>query len=403
MDLLETLKKLSETISGDNSNPKRDSLSTKVVWKIVEKEDTILLLLPNIQSYFTIHHECILQEFRETITELMQIKPKYIVAYICNLEEYTKEMIHEYEKIYSVEFQWLSSFDLLQKEEYMEYHHPSKVYLFKGDIKSLYHTSKLFTKVILDVLDYPKEVIDIIQEEGIPIHYGKCFLEEIINVKIYLNKLMTSVRFRPGTREESNDFDMSLILGKITASIPSIEYLIYNSLKRNQCSLLFSCNPEVSKNIPSYKKDTRSRIPMVDYQHEILDIDVIHELIGRIQRLSTNHNTHVFIGSFSFENKEARELWEKNIELFEGVSIFDPFAYDCLIGDFQITSIKNKYRLTKEPLQMLDMFFTGITDPIHHQSPLKEEYTEEDEYNYHEEEEDPIEEDGNDENDDECC
>lgn len=369
MDFLEKLKQLAE-----GGGSKKDPLRTRIVWNIVEKGDRLLLLLPNLTDIDSIDNEEIFQEYRETLHEILLSKPTYVVAYIPGLS-YTNQTIHLYEKIYGVEIQWLPDLSLLKNNQFMEYHR-GQMYLLKQDLLMSEIDTSYTTKAILDVLEYDKEIVQYLQDCTIPLHYGKCFLEEVVNINIYMNKLVNRIQ---NALEDGvdNAYDISFIIGKTQIPFVELYQMIMNTLKTNQCSLIFSCQTEVTKKLPTLRKETKTRIPLVDYDHEELDIDMVHDLVGRLQRISSRYTTHIFIGTFSFDTKETKDLWYKHVEALENISIFDVAAYDTLLKDVKKEK-KHMYRLSKEVPTMVRMFLESDTDPLG--KDTKEEYEEDEDY-----------------------
>ena len=381
MDFLEKLKQLAEGGLGG----KRDPLRTRIVWNIVDKKDRILLLLPNVTNISVIENEELFQQYRETLQEIFVAKPTYVLVYTPGLT-YTNEVIHLYEKIYGVEIQWLSDLTLLKNDRFME-HHRGQVYFLKQDLFMSELDRSYVDKAILDVLNFDKDLIHYLQECTIPLHYGKCFLEEVVNVNIYMNKLINRIQnaLENGT---DNSYDVTFVIGKTTLPFEEMYQMIMNTLKTNQCSMIFSCQETLTKKLPSIQKETKTRIPMIDYDQEELDIDMMHDLIGRLQRISSRYTTHLFIGEFTFASKEVKDIWYKHLESLENISIFDIQAYDSLLKDIK-GDAKHMYRLSKEVPSMLRMFLDGETDPLGKNTTEGEQ-----------EEDEPYDEDYH---EDDCC
>lgn len=379
MDLLEKLKELAENGSG----PRKEPVRTKVVWNVVEKGDKVLLLLPNIQMYTGVDNEQIFQEFRETITAILAAKPSYVLLYVSGID-HTHELLQFYETVYGTEIQWLSDIRLLHNEQFMEYHSTTKLYFLKEHLLDI-DIEAYISRVILDVLDYDHDILSYIQDTDLPIHYGKCFMEEVVNIQVYLNKLIT--RINSCLSESSHqEYDVSFIIGKTSSPWKILQDVLVKTCKQNQCTLLFSCHPEVSKHLPEMKKELKlGKIPLVDYETEVLDIDMIHDLVGRLQRVSTKYTTHVFIGAFSFETKEVLEVWKKHTDTLQTHSIFDVDAYDSLLAHLSPQE-KQTFRISKEPIPMLEMFLSGSTDPLE-KNKRDPSYEEEEPETYWDEEE----------------
>ena len=376
MDFLEKLKQLAE---GGGMGGKKVPLPirTKIVWNIIEKDDTILLLLPNITTIQSIENEELFQEFRETIQEIRLAKPRYIVACVNGID-FRNDIIQLYEQVYGVEMQWLSNLQLLKNPQFMEYHNAKTIYLLKEDLVISEPDNSHFKKAILDVLDFDKDAISYLQKIQIPLHYGKCFLEEIVNVNIYMNKLMERIQSSLESVSD-NSYDVTFIIGKTNLPFQKIYNMIMETFKTNQCSMVFSCNNELTKNLSTIQKETKTKVPLVEYDNSVIDIDIVHDLVGRLQRISSRFTTHVFIGEFSFDSKEVKETWYKHLEYLENVSIYDANAYHSLLKDIKGDN-KNKFRLSKEVLSMIDMFLCGNTDPLgKKEEGYDEEYDEEDE------------------------
>jgi len=342
---------------------KKEAIHTKVVWNVMDDDDKILLILPDIRPYHPIENETILQQFRLTIHEILDKKPIHTVLYIDVPNPLTDHCLRQLEGLLGTELQWLHSLDHLENETFMEHHHPKKVYLLQ---EKLYHypiMSNHFTKAIIDtlVIEDNRYIPTMLEEAAVPLHNGVCFLEETINLRVFLNKLMTQLNtpFHK-SRHRSEEYDVAFIIGKLEENeLIDIESLIKRTIQKDQCSMVFSCNETISKNLAALKKEFRTKIPLIDYELPILDSDVTHELVGRMERISKSYTTFLFIGKFEFGTPEAKVIWEKHRKYLENCSIFDPFAYDVLIGKH-----KNTYRLTKEMGTLIDIFLRGEFDNL---------------------------------------
>ena len=278
----------------------------KLKWELVEENDKVLLILPDICRYKNFTNPHILNAFRESVKK---IKCKFVVVIIPNLI-FTQRNILKYEELYDNEFQWLSNVSLLNDTTFLDYHNESVMYILQ-DTTSFIDTS-FFSKIVINTLNCDELCIRQLKSLHIPLHYGICVFEEIINMSIFLN----------GT--------ISLIIGKTEEKIS----------KESMVDMIFNCSGKFIKNSISYEEPT-------------ICIDVFSDLIYRLDKLKT---IPIFIGEFSFENSQIETRW--NSYFTKKICIYDISAYETL------KPIAN-YRLSKDIPNLLKMFYSQNSDLLH--------------------------------------
>ncbi len=290
-------------------------IRTEIVWDILKKNDRVLIVLPNILHYTTITNSYILEKFQVTFQEIFKTPCKYMVVYIPNID-LSEEDLRKYEDFYQYEFQWLENLKFLKNKLFLETYNPKKLYL----LKNAFQESELktyFSKAIIDHSGYKHTL-------PITTHHGKCYLEEVITSSFYLNKLLSRINNSLSLHQDDTTYDIALFIGNLPEKYPiqDLKDLIADLIKCNQCSYLYSLNPEINEYMNEYKQLSFKTIYPVFYRTE--------HLIACNREVAHRYSTSIFIGSFGMTEPE---LWKKYISTHQHDCLFDPHAFDTLIKE----------------------------------------------------------------------
>jgi hypothetical protein len=266
----------------------------KLNWDIIEEDDKVLVILPE-ETEFT--HPDIVATFRESIHK---IKCEFVVAMISNFNE---DDILKYEELYDIEFQLLKNVALLKNNRFLKHHNKSVVYILQGDTK----ITPFFTKVVINTLNCDK--LTFLKELKIPMHYGMCVFNEIITMNVFMKG------------------SISLVIGETRRPFVNEEPV----------DLIFNCSG-------FFIKDS------VSYEESIICIDVIHDLIYRLEKLDT---IVLFIGKFTFDNADIEKRW--NTFFTKQKCIYDTDAYETL-------KPKTNSRFSKDVPNLLKMYYSKKSD-----------------------------------------
>uniref|UniRef100_A0A6C0CSI2 Uncharacterized protein n=1 Tax=viral metagenome TaxID=1070528 RepID=A0A6C0CSI2_9ZZZZ len=354
----------------------------KNIWNVVKKDDRILILMPNIKGYSSANlPSYLLREFQKTLHSIFKEKPKYIIALFPSIEDEKDYLV--YENFYQYEIQSIKSLSVFYNESFQKYMKKDKLYtLIVNDMEEfLYHLSSDDIDIVL--FDNPfveKEYMQIIKNNELHCTHGRCYIDDFINAKIYLkkmlNKLMKPLQGMHQNVEDEYDTDIALVIGnnsKINRSI--LEEIIYELIKRNQLPLLITTDDaiyKIAKNILVEFK-LRSRIHKITIPFAK---DSIIEFNRFLKRVTISYTTYVFIGEFNFESKESKQLWDDKKKFLQGNCICDADALYTLFPEEQDIE-KSKYRLTQHPLGMLHIFLNMEDDFVIDMKPIDNSLTQE--------------------------
>lgn len=341
-----------KTGAGAGTLPHSNKMLFKLVWNLVKEDDRILLILPNVDNY---NDKYVLANFRESINAVYKSKPKYVVVYLPNTTVLSDKVIHLYETVYNIEIQWLTELSLLNNADFMQHHKPSLLYILKKEALHIDYT-KYFDKAITDTL-----TTNLKHTLNIPINYGISAFEEILNVQIYLNKLLSKI-CQPLDALRYHRTDLTFIIGKTSIPIEVLTEMIMDVLEINMCALVFNCNNELAPALEYIERIITNDIPFVYYEEPTICIDVYSDLVNRLKKLSA---THIFIGDFRFSDEDVRSKWLEYTSKLEDTSVFDIDAFTSLLGEHHIDEKQVKvFRLSKELPEMVNMFVNKNTDPF---------------------------------------
>jgi len=343
----------------------------KSIWKVVKKDDRILILMPNIKGYSSANlPNYLLREFQKTLHSIFKEKPKYVVALFPSIEDEKDYLI--YENFYEYEIQSIKSLSVFHNQSFKKYMKKDKLYtLTVDDLEEfLYHLSSDDVDIIL--FDNPfieKQYMDIAKENDLQCAHGRCYIEDFLNAKMYLKKVLTKLMkpLRGGmhqdVEDEDDDTDVAFIIGnhnKMNRS--TLEETIYELVKRNQLALLITTDDAIYKMAKDIVTEFKIRI-RIHKMNLPFTKDSVVEFQRFLKRVAISYTTYVFVGEFQFESKESRQLWDDKKEFLQGNSICDADAFYTLFPEEQDIE-KSKYRFTHHPLGMLHLFLNMDDDCV---------------------------------------
>lgn len=345
----------------------------KSIWKVVKKDDRILILMPNIKGYPSANlPNYLIREFQKTLNSIFQEKPKFVVAIFPSIEDEKDYLV--YEDFYQYEIQQIKSMSVFYNETFLKYMKKDKLYtLTVNDLEEfLYHLSSDDVDIVL--FDNPfieKEYMQIVKENEIHCAHGRCYIEDFLNAKMYLKKILTKLMkpLRGGMHqnldedEDDDDTDIALIIGNSSKMNRStLEETIYEFVKRNQLALLITTDDLIYKMAKDIITELKVRLRIHKMTMPFTKDSVV-EFQRFLKRVAISYTTYVFVGEFQFESKETRQLWDDKKEFLQGNSICDADALYTLFPEEQDIE-KSKYRLTQHPLGMLHLFLNMDDDCI---------------------------------------
>jgi hypothetical protein len=271
----------------------------KLKWDIIEKEDRVLLILPNDHS---LTHPDIISIFRETIKK---IKCAFVAIIIPHFND---NDILKYEELYDTEFQFLKNVSSFKNDDFLKHHNSNVMYILQ-DTASIMCTS-FFTKIIIDTLNCSEVFVQQLKSLNVPIQYGMCVFNEIITMNIFMK----------GT--------ISLIVGEIKNTL---------FFPEKKVDMIFNCSGFFIKNSVAYEEPT-------------ICIDVLHDLTYRLNEMNT---IPIFIGKFRFDNPQIEKLWQDYFT--KTICIYDIDAYETLRPT-------ENYRISKDIPNLLKMYYSNKSD-----------------------------------------
>lgn len=341
----------------------------KSIWKVVKKDDRILILMPNIKGYSSANlPPYLLREFQKTLHSIFNEKPQYVVAIFPSIENEKDYLI--YENFYEYEIQSIQSLSVFHNESFKKYMKKDKLYTLTVDDMEdfLYNLSRDDVDIV--IFDNPfieKEYMEIVKNNELQCSHGRCYIEDFLNAKMYLkkvlHKLMKPLRGGMHQNLDDDDTDVALIIGnnsKINRS--TLEETIYELVKQNQLALLVTTDDAIYKIAKDITLELNVRLRI----HKItlpFTKDSLVEFHRFMKRVAISYTTYVFVGEFQFESKESRQLWDDKKEYLQGNSICDADALYTLFPEEQDIE-KSKYRLTQHPLGMLQLFLNMEDDCV---------------------------------------
>jgi hypothetical protein len=234
----------------------------------------------------------------------------------------------------------------------------------------LYHLSSDDVDIIL--FDNPfieKQYMDIAKENDLQCAHGRCYIEDFLNAKMYLKKVLTKLMkpLRGGMHQDieddDDDTDVAFIIGNHSKMNRStLEETIYELVKRNQLALLITTDDAIYKMAKDIVTEFKIRI-RIHKMNLPFTKDSVVEFQRFLKRVAISYTTYVFVGEFQFESKESRQLWDDKKEFLQGNSICDADAFYTLFPEEQDIE-KSKYRFTHHPLGMLHLFLNMDDDCV---------------------------------------
>ena len=341
----------------------------KSVWKVVKKDDRVLILMPNIKKYSTANLPTyLLKEFQKTLNSIFRENPSYVIALFPSIES-EKDFL-TYEDFYQYEIQQINSLSVFHNETFKKYMKPDKLYsLTVNNIEDfLYHLSNRCVDVVL--FDDPfmdKEYIEIVKDNGLHCSHGRCYIEDFLNAKMYLkkviNKIMKPLKGGMHQNIEDDDTDIALVIGKNSKmNYNFFKDILYEFIKRNQLSFLITTDDDIYKMTKNMLSDLKIHIRVYKMSYPFTKNNIFN-LHNSLRRTALSYTSYVFIGEFAFDSKENQQLWDEKKDFLQGNAICDADAMYTLFPEEQ--DIENsKYRLTQNPLGMLHLFLNLEDDFI---------------------------------------
>lgn len=332
-------------------------IKVKSIWNAVKENDRVGIFLPNLLYYKKYHREKIMKHFHQTLASIQQINPKYIILILSKYT--TTQDYYDIESIYNKEIQIIDSLEVFDNEQFNKYFKNDTLYTLSIDYTNAPKilSNKYIDKIILDDISIdPKEewfsTIDITYD------YGKCYIYELLNIKLYLCKYMNKIVKSLHMNMMHQDYDQNdivLILGKkVEYSILNMEEVLndlckYNLLTNIYCSS--NTHLEMCKRIIRKNRYRCSIIRLPD----IMKSNTVDDFISRLKRTSVEYNTFMFMGEFEMEDDITFDKWKKEREYVMNNSIFDIAAYSTLLYD-EHNIEDNNYRITMNAYHLIKKY-----------------------------------------------
>lgn len=330
----------------------------KTEWNVLEENDRVCIFLPDIVKYAGIKNNKVIQQFRQTICEILKNSPKYIVAVVP--EHITLDDYYIYEEFYNIELQKIKSMDVFNNDLFNQYLKNDKLYVIESGINEIF---KEITKKNTDIVIIDDTSIDI-NNKIIKEYYngnvkmGKCYMDDTINISTYLCKSLQRI-LKPylGIMHQiAEENDVALVFGSdINYTSDDIRDKITELCKHNLLTAVFCANDDIYDLCKETIIENSSDTPILRLSSE-LDTEDISILLNEISELSKEYTSIIFIGEFTFLDETSKNMWEKEMEMFGNISIFDPHAYASLVRDDLNEEDSLLYRMTFEPINMISSF-----------------------------------------------
>ena len=330
----------------------------KSVWEVVKSDDRVCIFLPDIRKYTYLQKHKVIEQFRQTISEILKATPKYIIGI---LPENLNELVDSiYEEFYNIEIQHIESLDVFNNDLFKKYIKNDKLYLLPFDKEQTPRklTENNINTLIIDDLNITTSE-DWFKDIKIKHEYGKCYIQDIINVKMYLHKSLNRV-VRPIIssmlhQNEYDDYDIAFIFGNnINIDISQLKEQLYNICKHTLLTIILSTNKEITDVCKEVLAENHYKIPVVSLPSK-LSVKNVNYLIERIKKVSFDNTTFMCMGHFDFQDDTALNIWNKEKEILQNNSIYDANSFITLHPD-ETNMEESKYRLTFDPLNVLKMY-----------------------------------------------
>jgi hypothetical protein len=330
----------------------------KSVWEVVKPEDKVCIFLPDITKYTYLQKHKVIEQFRQTISAILKVTPKYIIGILPeNLNENVDTI---YEEFYNIEIQHIESVDVFNNDLFKKYLKNDKLYLLPFDKE---RTPNVLTENNVDALIIDNFNIttleDWFKDIKVKYDYGKCYIQDIINVKMYLHKSLNKI-VRPIIssmlhQNDYDDYDIAFIFGNdINIDIIQLKEQLYNICKHTLLTIIISTNKEITELCKEVLAENHYKIPIVSFPSK-LSIKSVNYLIERIKRISLDNTTFICIGNFEFQDDKALGVWNKEKEILINNSIYDAASFITLHPE-EINTEESKYRLTFDPINIMRMY-----------------------------------------------
>lgn len=351
----------------------------KSVWKVVKKDDRVLIFMPDIKNYSSANiPPYLLKEFQKTLHSIFKEKPQYVVAVFPTIEDEKDYLM--YENFYEYEIQSIENVSIFHNESFKKYIKKDKLYtLVVEDIEEfLYNlTTNDMDLVLVDNLYLNDEYMQIVKDNEIQCAHGKCYIDDFLNAKMYLkkafNKLMKPL-YSGGMHQnvEEEDTDVALIIGNDSKiNQKQLEHILYELMKRNQLALFITTDDTIYNMVKNIiiKLKIRLRIYKINMPFTKNSIDEFYKFLKRV---AISYTTYVCIGEFNFDSKDTRQIWDSKKDFLQGNCICDAIALYTLFPEEKEFE-KTKYRFTHNPLGMLHLFLNMEDDFVIDLKPAYED------------------------------
>lgn len=330
----------------------------KSVWEVVKEQDKVCVFLPDITRNACMQKHKVIEQFRQTISAILKANPKYIIGI---LPEHLSENSYSlYEAFYNIEIQQIYSMSVFENDLFKKYMKNDKLYILPFDKNN---TPRLLTKNSIDALIIDDFSITTLEEWfkhiKIEYEYGKCYIQDIVNVKMYLHKSLNKM-IRPIIssmlhQNDYDDYDIAFIFGNnVNIDKEKLKEHLYHLCKHTLLTVILSTNKEITELCKEVLAENRYKIPIVSFPSQ-LSVKSVNYLMERIKRVSLDNTTFMCMGHFEFQDDKALNLWNKEKEILINNSIYDASAFITLHED-ETNMEESKYRLMFDPLNVLKMY-----------------------------------------------
>jgi len=331
----------------------------KSIWDIVKKDDRVCLFLPDISRYSKLIKYKVIEQFRQTIIAILKANPEYIIGI---LPEHISESSYEmYEEFYNIEIQHIDDINVFENELFKKYMKNDKLYILPFNKEK---TPQVLTENVINILiidDFNITTLEdwFYKDIKIKYDYGKCYIQDIINVNMYLKKSLNRI-IKPiiSSMLHQNDFDdcdVAFIFGNnVNIDTDKLKEHLYSLCKHTLLSVIISTNKEITEICKQVLSTNRYKIPIVSLPSK-LSANNVNTMIERINKVSLDNTTFMCMGHFEFQDDKALNVWNKEKEILINNSIYDAESFISLHGD-EKNMEESKYRLTFDPLNVIKMY-----------------------------------------------
>ena len=336
-------------------------ISVDSSWNIIKEGDRVLYFASDISHHLSLKKEKYLREYRKTITSIFKEKPAYVIIVFPNISD-EDDILFNYETFYGTEFQRIDTLDIFEDKDFKKYVKNNKCYYLNLSYEEIFEKIKYenIDKIIVDNIDFSKENFQTIKEYINSSTLGRCYIDDLINAKIYLGKIIDKIVNAESPlsslslNDSNNENDIVLILGKtLKYSINEYKSILYDYIKQNRITAIYSCNKAWIIEIRSWLKSLNMKMPSMLMPIHIT-MDQYDIFIKRIKKHSIKYTSFIFLGEFVFSSKDVEKKWILDKKYFKNNSIFDIDSNESLLEGSMLKD--SGYRLTLDPKGMLKLY-----------------------------------------------